>query len=179
MQSTWRARLPAGLPACLPAFARVTLGGLSESETAELVGQVLVRPDPAIAADVFYRSGGNPFFVQELARLVAARGSTTLGPPTGVRQVLGRRLARLSQQTHGWLVAAAVLGDESDLRLLATMVEVNFATLLAGLAEAVDARLAVLEGDRLRFAHALVREVVYQDAPPTSARTGTARRRWP
>ena len=149
------------LEALPPAFGRLTLQGLDRDETAALVAQVLDRPDDQIADAVYARTDGNPFFVQELARLQAARGTTAFGPPAGVQQVVGRRLARLRQRTHECLSAAAVLGDEVDVALLAEVAQLPVASVLDAVGEAVDARLAVLDGARLQFAHALVREVLY------------------
>ncbi|MEU4389253.1 AAA family ATPase [Kribbella sp. NPDC023855] len=143
-------------------FVRLTLGGLDRIATGELVEHVLGNRYDAASADAVYaRTGGNPFFVQELTRLYAARGTATLETPTGVRQVLERRLARLDQQTHDVLATASVLGEEIDIRLLAKVRDAPVTEVLALLGGAVAARLAEVDGDRVRFAHSLVREVVY------------------
>ena len=155
----------AALEALPPLFGRLTLDGLDRADTAALVGQVLGRPDAQLAGAVYERTAGNPFFVQELARLHAAKGGSGLGPPVGVQQVVGRRLARLCQQTHDCLSAAAVLGDEVEVSLLAELAQLPLARVVDAVSEAVDARLAVLDGDRVRFAHALVREVLYDGLP--------------
>jgi hypothetical protein len=162
------------------AFGRLTLAGLDRSETAELVQQILGTPAAQLADTVFERTGGNPFFVQELARLHAARGGGSgVGPPAGVGQVVGRRLARLPQQTHDCLVAAAVLGDDARLTQLATVAQLPVGDVLELLEAAVAARLVVLDGARYRFAHALVREVLYDAVGSTQrallhARAGEA-----
>jgi len=144
------------------AFGRLTLAGLDRSETAELIEQVLGRAADDVADAVFERTGGNPFFVEELTRLHAARGgSSGVGAPAGVGQVVGRRIARLHQQTHDCLAAAAVLGDDAPLSQLATVAQRPISEVLELMEEAADARLAILDGSRYRFAHALVREVVY------------------
>ena len=144
------------------AFGRLTLAGLNKAETAQLVAEVLGTTDPQLADTIFERTGGNPFFVQEVSRLQAARGHASgIGPPAGVKQIVGRRLARLSQRSHDCLAAAAVLGDDASVSLLASVVQLPVTDVLELLEEAVDARLAVLDGSRYGFAHALVREVVY------------------
>ncbi|MFF0270411.1 ATP-binding protein [Kribbella sp. NPDC004536] len=147
------------LRALPPSFVRVPLGGLDRAETGELVAQVVGDADSTYADAVHARTGGNPFFVQELARWDAARGTTSTETPTGVRQVLERRLARLRQHTYDVLAVAAVLGEDVDLRLLAAVADTG--DVLAVLGDAVAARLASVSEDRLRFAHSLVREVVY------------------
>ena len=158
-----RAAAAEALEALPPVVGRLTLRGLDRADTAQLVAQVFGRPDPVIADAVYERTDGNPFFVQELARLHAAQHGPGLGPPAGVRQVVGRRLARLQQSTTDCLAAAAVLGDDVDVAVLGEVARLPIGTVLNALDEAVDARLAVLDGARMRFAHALVREVLYED----------------
>lgn len=153
----------AALAALPPFFGRLSLAGLAPDETAALVEHVLGRRDPEFAGAVHERTGGNPFFVLELARLSAARGRP--GLPAGVRQVIGRRLARLRQQTHDCLAAAAVLGDEADLDVLAEVAQLDVADVLDAVAEAAGARLAVAGDERMRFTHALVREVLDDGLP--------------
>jgi hypothetical protein len=150
------------LQALPPAFVRLPLSGLDRAATAQLVQRVLGSgAEPGYADDVHARTGGNPFFVQELARLHAARGTTSTETPTGIRQVLERRLARLSQPAYDVLATASVLGEEVELDLLAAVEQTGPADLLRALGPAAAARLAELDGNRVRFAHSLVREVVY------------------
>jgi hypothetical protein len=64
------------------------------------------------AAGLHGRTGGNPFFTHEVARLIAARGpAAALMVPPGVREVLQRRLARLSQPCASLLTAAAIIAE--------------------------------------------------------------------
>ena len=100
----------AGLPASV---RRVLLPPLDEATVAALMSSVagpgLAGQDAAILRA---RTGGNPFFVQEVARLVAARGpAATLMVPPGVQEVLQRRLARLSQPCVSLLTAAAIVAE--------------------------------------------------------------------
>ncbi|HEY3556147.1 MAG TPA: AAA family ATPase [Kribbella sp.] len=149
------------LRALPPSFIRLPLAGLDRTATGELVAQVLGTTDPQYTDAVHARTGGNPFFVQELARWHAARGTTSTETPIGVRQVLERRLARLSQPTYDVLATAAVLGEDVDIDVLAALQDTTRADLLVVLADAVAARLAAVDGNRVRFAHSLVREVAY------------------
>jgi hypothetical protein len=58
------------------------------------------------------RTGGNPFFAHEVARLIAARGpAAAFMVPPGVGEVLQRRLARLSQPCVSLLAAAAIVAE--------------------------------------------------------------------
>ncbi|MCW2540951.1 MAG: hypothetical protein JWN95_2676 [Frankiales bacterium] len=158
------------LEALPPVFGRLTLQGLDRADTAALVGQVLGRPDTQLADAIYGRTVGNPFFVQELTRLYAVKGGPGVGPPAGVHQVIGRRLARLRQQTHDCLSVAAVLGDGVEVAVLAEVAQLPVGVILDAVGEAVDARLVVLDCAQVRFAHALVREVLYDDM--SAARRG-------
>ncbi len=144
---------------------RIRLGGLGRAEVGALVAAVA---GPAVDADavrdIHRRSGGNPFFVRELARL-AGSGERI---PDGVRDVLRHRLARLPAGSREVLQRAAVLGRDVDPDLLAA---------LAGgdVLDAVDAALDagfLTEAEGLRFTHILVRDTLYDDL------SELRRRRW-
>ncbi|WP_264077702.1 BTAD domain-containing putative transcriptional regulator [Mycolicibacterium houstonense] len=112
------------------------------------------------------RTGGNPLFVRELARLMAAEGTDAVwaSVPVGVRDVLRRRLARLPGPTVTALRQAAVLGREVDIDLLAELGRRDPDDLLDALEPAV--LLGLLDEPapgQLRFAHALVRDTLYED----------------
>jgi predicted ATPase len=106
----------------------VPLPALSEAEVARLVAGMLGgRPEPALVADLRRRTGGNPFFVQQVTRLLAAQAGGPGGPghgvpagiPLGVREAIRRRLARLSPACAELVTAAAVAGPECTAALLA------------------------------------------------------------
>ena len=147
---------------------RVTLEGLAEDQVDTLVTAWLGAAVPgALTASVWRETGGNPFFVEELLRHL--RDSGPEGVPEGVAHVLEGRLARLGEPAREIVLLAAVAGPEADVRALE----------LAGgrggdaLAEALDAALTahLLREDpsrpgRYLFAHALVREALYERIPP-------------
>src|SRR5262249_38726462 len=118
---------------------------------------------------------GNPFFVTEVVRLLAsqgrldpsARGAAVLGGglPEGVRAVVAERLSRLSADCRQILEVAAVVGRDFELRVLQPASGLDAGQLRVLLEEAEAARLAgAVPGglSRWRFAHALVREVLYE-----------------
>jgi hypothetical protein len=156
-----------------PAVRRVQLPPLDGAAVATLVSRVAGRELPGpVVADVLARTGGNPFFVREVARLLAAPGTGVPVVPAGVREVLERRLARLSQPCHGLLGTAAVAGetvrDSIDSGLLSLVCGIAEAQVTGLLDEAVRARLVAHEpagADRFRFTHALVREVLALGLP--------------
>ena len=152
---------------------RVALTGLSEEETGALAGAWLGAPaSPGLAAALQRRTNGNPFFVEELARhlveshsdrsaeaLIAAAGAEV---PEGVRSLIDRRLARLSELAGQTVRLAAVAGEDFALADVAAACEESDDAIAEGLEAAVAAGL-VDDGaspGRYRFAHALVREAV-------------------
>ena len=74
-------------------------------------------PTPDVVAAVARRSGGNPFFVGELARA----GSSALRVPAAVRDVVRARIRRLPEPCRALLGAAAVLGRDVDATLLSSV----------------------------------------------------------
>ncbi len=153
-----------------PSFRRVQLGGLSKQEASRLVelssGVTLAEPSLDL---IHSRTEGNPLFLSEIVRLVG-EGSTGAGDswtstlPEGVKDIIGRRLDRLSAQCNDTLTVASVIGREFSLEQLKSLIDgLTEDGLLEVLEEAQSAR--VIEespgtGDRFRFSHALIQETV-------------------
>ena len=145
---------------------REYLGGLSGEATGELAGVVAgTELDPPTVRLIHHRSGGNPFFVRELAQLYAGAGAAALAAvPPGVRDVIRHRLAQLPPSTRTVLRQAAVLGRDLDPGVLGTLTG-DPALLLDAVDRALQAGfLTEQEPDgRLRFTHILVRDTLYAD----------------
>jgi class 3 adenylate cyclase len=158
----------------LPSVGRLVLSGIDDKAAADLVAQLgdVGLDDPAGFARLLRaETEGNPFFIGEVLRHLADTGAlapgggpTTvveLGIPEGIREVLGQRLDRLGPEATDVLRAAAVIGREFDVAVLLAVSGHDEATTLATLERAVAARLVEEdEGDRYRFAHALVRSAL-------------------
>ena len=114
------------------------------------------------------RTRGNPFFVGELGRMLADPGATGEEVPGAVRDVVRRRLDRLPQRCRFALDAAAVIGRELDLVLLAGAVDGTAETLLDDLTPALDDGVLDRPHGRtgLRFSHDLVRETLLVELAP-------------
>jgi len=144
----------------------LTLAGLSSEEVGELVKSVTGRrPTASIAVALRDRCGGNPLFVRELSRLLAARPGAspdTMPMPGGVQAVLQRRLARVAQPAVEVLEVLAVLGTAASINLVAEVAGTGQAVVLEHLESAQGAGLIELSADDVRFTHALVRDVVYE-----------------
>ncbi|MBO0818717.1 MAG: AAA family ATPase, partial [Actinobacteria bacterium] len=153
----------------------ITLGGLDRDAVAACVQAIAGRTvAPEVAAVLHARTGGNPFFLGELVRMLFAE--RTLDDvavaaerlPRRVQEVVGRRLARLPEQTRAVLAVAAVAGREFPLGLLeraiqleqALLFDVVEAAIVAGLLAEDTADTGLL---RLRFSHDLVRQTIYDD----------------
>ncbi|GAA3740820.1 DNA-binding SARP family transcriptional activator [Spinactinospora alkalitolerans] len=143
---------------------RVYLGGLPETATGELVRAVVHHDiDARTVHTIHRRSGGNPFFARELARLFSSEGSAALDAvPAGVRDVIRHRMAALPPSARRLLQQAAVIGRDIDPDLLASLSDDE-----DGLLDALDAALLagfLTEQDThdLRFAHVLVRDTLYE-----------------
>jgi DNA-binding SARP family transcriptional activator len=115
----------------------------------------------ARAAELLARSGGNALFLVELA---AARDPTDPDAadhlPDSIRRIVEQRCARAGDSAAATLRAAAVIGPEVDLDVLAGVTGASAGQLLNDLEEGVRRRLLVEDGPRFAFAHALVREAL-------------------
>ncbi|KOX19009.1 SARP family transcriptional regulator [Saccharothrix sp. NRRL B-16348] len=145
--------------------ARVYLVGLTEPQVRELVEAVTDRePSDADVRAIHTRSAGNPFFVRELARLWETDPALRT-VPAGVRDVLRHRLAQLAETTRTHLRQASVLGQEIDLDVLIRLAGDEDAVLDSVESALLAGFLVEPDADRLRFAHALVHETLYDDIP--------------
>ena len=154
------------LTAALARFARaepvrVYLAGLPEAATGELAAAVAGADlDAGTRRAVHLRTGGNPFFVREVGRLLGAEGAAALdGVPAGVRDVIRHRLSRLPAPAQTVLRRAAVLGRDVDADVLAEVAG-------GDVVDALDAALRtgfLTEEGALRFTHVLVRDTLYED----------------
>ncbi len=158
----------------LPLLAKatsVTLTGLEPDEVSALMARTAgTEPDDALVSEVHRRTGGNPFFVEQTARLWHSGGSAeTIAP--GVADALQRRLSLLPRPVLDLLTTASVLGREFHRKLLAGVASAPVPQVDRLLDQAVAARLAVVQGQgRFAFAHDLVRETLYANLPEAERR---------
>ncbi|MET9224276.1 BTAD domain-containing putative transcriptional regulator [Lentzea sp. NPDC003310] len=136
---------------------RIELGGLSVGAVAELAGGL-------DAGAIHARSGGNPFYVKELVRLVHSGGDLA-SVPAGVRDLLRHRLAALPASVRTVLHQASVLGRDVDVDLLTALAGQD---VLDALDVALEAGFVVeVAPGHARFTHALVRDTLYEDVSLT------------
>jgi DNA-binding SARP family transcriptional activator/tetratricopeptide (TPR) repeat protein len=159
-------------------LASIEIGGLSERETAELVRQRTGEaPSHALTRALHAETEGSPFFIEEIARNLVGAGVrvseataadlASFAVPEGVKQVVATRLSRLAPGTVEWLRVASVIGREFDIELLEQVVDMGEEEFLGALEESLGAALlleadASLGSERYGFAHALIRDAIYE-----------------
>lgn len=144
----------------------ISLEGLRVESVAELLPG---GHSPGLAAEVHRHTGGNPFFVGAVAESLAAGAGGAAAVTQGVREFVTGRLALLDPTTNAVLDAIAVAGAEIDVGLLYDVVGLDERALDDALGAAIGAHVLVeIPGSptRYRFAHALVRDAVYERVPP-------------
>ena len=175
--------LPGDVAGALVELARTLptlhLGGLDRPAVESLMAQIVGDDTAAqLAADIHRRSGGNPLFVGELARLLAAdpRRLDHRTLPATIRALLERRLARVPPEALEVLRAAAVVGEEFAVPLVERAASKTRTQILIALDAGARAHLVVeLSGLRFGFTHALIRDALYdQLALPVRAQAHRA-----
>ncbi|VVJ18159.1 Uncharacterised protein [Amycolatopsis camponoti] len=167
-EATGRAALTAALAALArePVLTRIRLAGLTEAEVVEQLGLGGVSSE--VATLVSRRSGGNPFFVSELARLAGTAGDAL---PDGVVDTVRARLAKLGEPCRALVATAAVLGRDVDPAALADVLDRAAADVLTDLDEAAEAGIVTARG----FRHDLIRESAAAGLPTAARLTAHAR----
>ena len=155
---------------------RVLLRGLQEDDVGRFIAQAAhVEPPSGLVSAVFRETEGNPFFVSEVVRLLEAdgrlqepgeSGAWSVSIPQGVREVIGRRLNRLSDACNEVLTLGSVVGRQFDLNALERFADLPADAVVAAVDEAVAARVvdeAAGALGRYSFSHALIRETLYDE----------------
>jgi DNA-binding SARP family transcriptional activator/tetratricopeptide (TPR) repeat protein len=156
-----------------PIARLIRLGGLTLPEVAHCIELIVgAPPSEEVAVAIHRETEGNPLFVNELVRLLAAEGRLEHAArepwkasiPQGMREVIAHRLRRLSPDCRRLLSMASVLGREFRLDALQELTERSGDELLDLIDEALAARVVgELPASRssLRFSHALIRDTLY------------------
>lgn len=165
---------------------RIALRRFDAAETSAQLGALLGESVSADFGEAVHReTEGNPFFVEEVLKSLVEQGSVRresgrwkrcevgqLVLPQSVKEAIGSRLNRISQESNEVLRAAAVLGKTFTFEeLMATTGDKQEDATLDALDEAVGAQLiTVVSGDSFTFTHDKIREVLYEELNPIRRR---------
>jgi tetratricopeptide (TPR) repeat protein len=157
------------------------LGPLGPDESARVAGSVLgaERLAPNLAGLLHERTGGNPFFLEEVSRGLQEAGAVRvqdgeahpagsldgLRLPDTVEGVIRTRMDRLGRAARETLACASVIGRRFDRPLLERVVDedVDLPRSLEALREAgLIQQVRVLPVPAFRFRHVLTEEVAYE-----------------
>jgi ATP/maltotriose-dependent transcriptional regulator MalT len=155
-------------------LARQQLDALTREEAEQLLGETRSR---AALNDIYQQTGGNPFYLEQLARSVRRTGRGATAPtsspltaadiPPLVLSAITDELGLLSPGTRALLDGAAVAGDPFDLELAGTAAGAPETTVLDAIDELF--RLDIVRPTdaprRFRFRHPIIRHVVYVSTP--------------
>jgi len=164
----------------LPEYQELALAPLASEAIGDLLEELL-GPDAAreLAGAIQERTGGNPFFVEEVVRSLIQAGHLSGTPghhrvvgsvrdleiPATVRAVLSARIDRLDERSKSLLQAASVIGKSVSEPLLERITDLGGAALDAALRPLVDAalldRLSDAREPECAFNHPLTQEVAY------------------
>src|SRR5207249_4287744 len=152
------------------------LRGFGEEEVALFIeGKTGRSASAALVRAVHRETEGNPFFVDEIVHLLVAEGALErrdatiprgLPVPQGVREAIRRRLAPLPAPCRDALTLASVVGREFGLGAVQHACGLGADALLDGLGPALGREILVRDprtAGRYRFAHALIRETIYEE----------------
>jgi class 3 adenylate cyclase len=149
-------------------FTALALEPLSEAQTRTLVGKLAKKLPVVTREQIVERSGGNPFFVIELTRALAARvadpaSAETDALPDTVHEAVQERLDLLSTREREVLQTAAVAGRAFRPAALQAALEALAPSEIDTALDGLLARdlIAPAEGDAYTFRHILIRDVAY------------------
>ena len=162
-----------------PEATNIPLRGLGEREVARFVADAAGSSvSDSFVTFLHERTGGNPFFVGELVRLLIAedrlredevstgvRAKDGVRLPEGVRHTVAQRVGLLSEACRDLLATASVVGREFTRALLERASAASEGGSLALLEEAMAAGLVEElspTAGRYGFSHALVAETLYE-----------------
>lgn len=157
-------------------FTQMSLRPLSRADSLKVVKTVLETDEIAepLVRAILNRAEGNPFFLEELARVVGEQPENPVGAvPETLEEVLLARIDRLPEDRKRLLQTASVLGREFSVRLLREICTppADLDSQLRDLArlEFLFTRSAARE-PLYSFKHALVHQVAYETCPPSERR---------
>jgi predicted ATPase len=160
---------------------RLVLRGLDQEEVERFLEVTTdITPPQALVAAVHTQTEGNPLFVTEVVRLLVQEEALlperlrqgqgmSLRIPEGIRDVIGKRLNRLSPLCTQMLTIAAVVGREFGMEELVRLVDGGSDERVLQMLEGAAAARVIEEVPqaigRYQFTHALIQATLYDEMP--------------
>jgi class 3 adenylate cyclase len=166
-------------------YERILLRGLATDQVGELISTLAEQEVPQGLVDAISReTEGNPFFIREVLLHLIDTGAIyrkegiwtsdatsieELGIPEGVRQVIGRRLSRLSEDANRMLTAASAASAAFRFETAAAVAGLEEEAALDALDQALAAQLLrpAVQAQSYEFTHALIRHTLYAELNPS------------
>jgi class 3 adenylate cyclase len=166
---------------------RIVMRGLDDRDVLELLEQIagheMDDAGVALRDAILTETAGNPFFTVEILRHLSEAGAIyqredgrwvsdldlrAAGLPISVREVIGRRIATLGDDTARLLALGSVIGRDFDVALLAAVAETSEDDVIDVCDDAVTAAILATtdDPDRYSFAHALIEHTLYDGLSP-------------
>ncbi|MEM2900971.1 MAG: DUF2791 family P-loop domain-containing protein [Thermoplasmata archaeon] len=162
-------------------YAKVTLRRLSQKDSSLMISSLLnIEKIPeGLVKLVYEHTEGNPFFIEEVLKSLVEDGIidtkdrtwhfrmdlSKLSLPATIKDIVTRRVDRLSEDAEKVLEVAATIGREFSFDILLAAIEGDEEALLDAIDELIESRLIIEESndnrEEYRFDHPTVREVVY------------------
>jgi DNA-binding SARP family transcriptional activator/tetratricopeptide (TPR) repeat protein len=160
-------------------LSRLLLDRLSDDQVREMISAHFgIDASDSVTSSISEETRGNPFFVEELTRHLQDEDAVNekgrwiseipieeYGIPEGLRDVIGRRIARLGDDAMALLKVAAVIGPVFSIDMAGTIAGLDEYQIDA-VADAATAASTIDEDDDtgdFAFAHALVRQTLYDE----------------
>ncbi|HUA32150.1 MAG TPA: AAA family ATPase [Candidatus Binataceae bacterium] len=161
-----------------PGFNSYSLEGFEGDDLAELLEMVADRKAPPLFVQAIVdATDGNPLFIREVLLHLLEEGKILndreqwlsnvkieeLGIPDGVRQVIERRLSRLTESASQLLSSASAFNGAVPVAIVAAACNFDKQTALDAIDEAIEAQLVRRASDTeyFDFTHALIRQTLY------------------
>lgn len=140
------------------------LDGFDVAEVTDYLAILAAEPSVFSPARVRELTGGNPFFISQLANMRSLSSDVANRLPASAQEAIARQVSGLTERTQSMLKVAAVVGRRFSGSLVEDAIGCNVEVELD---QSLCARLVeVLEpGDEFAFRHVLVRDVLYDTVP--------------
>ena len=143
------------------------LEALSETESTQLVDNLLARVNADLKAQIAVAAEGNPLYLEEMLAMVAEGRNGEFAVPPTIQALLAARLDHLAPDERAAVECAAIQGQEFRHDALVTLVPNQLAGRLADVYQSLVRKDLIRPAgdDTSRFKHLLLRDAAYEALP--------------